>query len=111
MTGMPSSVAFLTAGKIAWLSIARIKRTLAPLEMRLSTSVSCLAGEACASAEMYFAPALSSTALIAASSVFQRSSWKFDQETPTVMSFAIAANDVRLTEASNVVVRRVGEGH
>ena len=93
MTGMPSSVAFLTAGRIASLSIARMRRTFAPLEIRLSTSVSCLLGEACASAEMYFAPALSSAPLIAASSVFQRSSWKFDQETPTVMSFAIAAND------------------
>ena len=101
MTGIPSSVAFLMAGRIAWLSIARMRRTFAPLEIRLSTSVSCLAGEACASAEMYLAPALSSTALIAASSVFQRSSWKFDQDTPTVMSFATAANDVRLTEASN----------
>ncbi len=101
MMGMPSSVAFLTAGRIASLSIARMSRTFAPLEIRLSTSVSCLLGEACASAEMYFAPTLSSAPLIAASSVFQRSSWKFDQETPTVMSFASAANDVRLTEASN----------
>src|SRR5271165_7656330 len=101
MTGIPSSVAFLIAGKIAWLSIARTKRTLAPLEIRLSTSVSCLLGEACASAEMYFAPALSSAALIAASSVFQRSSWKFDQETPTVMSFAAAAKDIALADASS----------
>src|SRR5271165_217221 len=51
---------------------------------------------------MYFTPALSRTALIAASSVFQRSSWKFDHDTPTVTSFASAAKDVRLTEASNV---------
>ena len=100
MTGMPSSVAFLTAGRIASESFARTMSTLAPFEIRLSTSASCLVGDPCASAEMYFAPALSSTALIAASSVFQRSSWKFDQETPTVMSFAIAANDVTLTEAS-----------
>jgi hypothetical protein len=41
--------------------------------------------------------------LIAASSVFHRSSWKFDQETPTVMSFAAAAKEERLAEASNVV--------
>ena len=103
MTGMPSSPAFLTAGRIASESIARMIRTFAPFEIRLSTSASCLLGDPCASAEMYFAPALSSTALIAASSVFQRSSWKFDQETPTVTSFASAANDVRLTEASKVV--------
>src|SRR5208283_5738731 len=99
MIGMPSSVAFLTAGRIALLSIARMRRTFAPFEIRLSTSVSCLLGDPCASAEMYFAPALSSTALIAASSVFQRSSWKFDQETPTVRSFADAAKDVTLAEA------------
>src|SRR5271166_486008 len=103
MTGMPSSDAFLTAGRIASESFARTMSTLAPFEIRLSTSASCLVGDPCASAEMYFAPALSRTALIAASSVFQRSSWKFDQETPTVTSFARAANDVRLTEASNVV--------
>ena len=101
MTGMPSSVAFLTAGRIASLSIARMMSTLAPLAIRLSTSVSCLAGEACASAEMYFAPPLSRAALIAASSVFQRSSWKFDQDTPTVRSFADAAKDNTLAEASN----------
>ena len=50
---------------------------------------------------MYLAPVGASAALIAASSVFQRSSWKFDQETPTTMSFAIAASDVRLAEASS----------
>src|SRR5271165_6737502 len=102
MTGMPSSVAFLTAGRIASLSIARMSRTFAPFEIRLSTSVSCLLGEACASAEMYFAPTLSSAFLIAASSVFQRSSWKFDQETPTVMSLADAASAVRPTDPNNV---------
>ena len=47
-------------------------------------SLSCLDEEDCASAETYSAPASSSAALIAASSVFQRSSWKFDQLTPTV---------------------------
>src|SRR5271166_2051311 len=69
--------------------------------MRLSTSASCLVGLACASAEMYFAPTLSRAPLIAASSVFQRSSWKFDQETPTVRSFAEAAKETRLADASN----------
>ena len=36
--------------------MARMTSTFAPLEIRLSTSVSCLVGEPCASAEMYFAP-------------------------------------------------------
>src|SRR5260370_33729178 len=99
---MPSSVAFLTAGRIASESIARMMSTLAPFEMRLSTSASCLVGEPCASAEIYLAPLASRAPLIAASSVFQRSSWKFDQETPTVTSFADAARDVRLTEANSV---------
>src|SRR5208282_4639855 len=101
MTGMPSSDAFLTAGRIASESIAKMMRTSAPLEIRLSTSVSCLVGEPCASAEMYFAPLASSAFLIAASSVFQRSSWKFDHETPTVTSFAHAARDVRLIDAKS----------
>src|SRR6204780_4988797 len=101
MTGMPSSLAFLTAGRIASESMARMTRTLAPFEMRLSTSVSCLVGDPWASAEIYLAPWASSAFLIAASSVFQRSSWKFDHETPTVTSFAHAARDVRLTEAKS----------
>ena len=94
MTGMPSSLAFLIAGRIASESMARMIRTLAPFEIRLSTSVSCLVGEPCASAEMYLSPAASSAPLIAASSVFQRSSWNFDQETPTATSFAGAARDM-----------------
>src|ERR1700722_10351212 len=100
MTGMPSSLAFLTAGRIASESMARMMRTLAPLEMRLSTSVSCLVGDPWASAEIYLAPCASSAFLIAASSVFQRSSWKFDHETPTVTSFAIAAKETTLADAS-----------
>ena len=71
--------------------------TLASFEIRLSTSVSCFDGEFWASAEIYFTPALSRTALIAAS----RSSWKFDHDTPTVRSFAITAIDVRLADASS----------
>src|ERR1700689_2306295 len=101
MTGMPSSLAFLTAGRIASESMARMMRTLAPFEMRLSTSVSCLVGDPWASAEIYLAPWASSAFLIAASSVFQRSSWKFDHETPTVTSFAHAARDVSLTEGKS----------
>src|SRR5271156_6843273 len=95
MTGMPSSFAFLTAGRIASESMARMMRTLAPFEIRLSTSVNCLVGEACASAEMYLAPDGANAALIAASSLFQRSSWKLDQDTPTTMSFAMAAPDTQ----------------
>src|SRR5271170_4778975 len=98
MTGMPSSLAFLTAGRMASESIARMMMTLAPFEMRLSTSVSCLVGEACASAEIYLAPDGARAALIAASSVFQRSSWKLDQDTPTTMSLAAAAKDIKLVE-------------
>src|ERR1700734_406176 len=49
---------------------------------------------------MYLAPWASSAFLIAASSVFQRSSWKLDQDTPTVRSFAIAARETTLAEAS-----------
>src|ERR1700722_18043845 len=99
MTGMPSSLAFLTAGRIASESMARMMRTLAPFEIRLSTSVSCLVGDPWASAEIYLAPWASSAFLIAAS-VFQRSSWKFDHETPTVTSFAIAAKETTLADAS-----------
>ena len=76
-------------------------RTFAPFEIRLSTSASCLVGLACASAEMYFAPDGASPALIAASSVFHRSSWKFDQDTPTTMSFAIAEIETTLVDASS----------
>src|ERR1700728_143206 len=100
MTGMPSSLAFLTAGRIASESMARMTRTLAPLEMRRSTSVSCLVGDPWASAEIYLAPWASSAFLIAASSVFQRSSWKFDHETPTVTSFASAAKETTLADAT-----------
>src|SRR6478752_333913 len=75
-------------------------RALAPCEISDSTSVSCFAAEDCASAEIYLAPWASSAFLIAASSVFQRSSWKFDQETPTVRSFAIAAKETTLADAS-----------
>ena len=39
---------------------------------------------------MYLSPAASIAAFIAASSVFQRSSWKFDQDTPITLSFASA---------------------
>ncbi len=56
-------------------------------------SVSCFAADDWASAEMYLSPAASSAALIAASSVFQRSSWKLFQDTPTIVCADAAAAD------------------
>ena len=53
-------------------------------------SVNCFCAEDCASAEMYLSPAAAIAAFIAASSVFQRSSWKFDQETPMTLPLASA---------------------
>ena len=53
-------------------------------------SVNCFCAEDCASAEMYLSPAAAIAALIAASSVFQRSSWKFDQDTPMTLPLACA---------------------
>ena len=53
-------------------------------------SVNCFCADDCASAEMYLSPAAAIAALIAASSVFQRSSWKFDQETPITLPLASA---------------------
>ena len=51
---------------------------------------------------MYLAPCAASAFLIAASSVFHRSSWKFDHDTPTVRSFAIAAKETTVADASKV---------
>src|SRR6185312_8277043 len=88
---MPSSVAFWMAGPIAEESCTRTISALAPCEIRLSTSLNCFSAEDCASAEMYLSPSASSCFLMAASSVFQRSSWKFDHDTPTILSFACAS--------------------
>ena len=73
-------------------SCARMISAFAPRPIRLSTSDNCLAVELCASVLMYFTPAASSAFLMAASSVFQRSSWKFDQLTPTIKSAALTAD-------------------
>ena len=59
MTGMPASWAFLRAGRMALLSCASRIRTLAPFEMRVSTSVSCCSLLRLASASMYLPPAAS----------------------------------------------------
>src|ERR1700683_1475237 len=87
---MPSSTAFCTAGPMADESCARTISTLACCEIRLSMSVNCFCGDDCASAEMYLSPAAEIAAFIAASSVFQRSSWKFDQDTPITLPLACA---------------------
>src|SRR6516165_6682066 len=84
MTATPWSSAFCTAGATASLSCARTISTLAPFGTRLSISVACFSAEDCASAEIYCAPPFSNAALIAASSVFQRSSWKLFHDTPTI---------------------------
>ena len=52
MTGMPSAVAFCTAGTIASVSWARITSASAPRVIRLSTSAICFSLELCASALM-----------------------------------------------------------
>src|SRR6516165_8253810 len=87
---MPSSTAFCTAGATAEESCAKTISALAPCAIRLSMSVNCFCGDDCASAEMYLSPAAVIAAFIAASSVFQRSSWKFDQETPITLPLACA---------------------
>src|ERR1700683_2381805 len=53
-------------------------------------SVNCFCADDCASAEMYLSPAAAIAPLMAASSVFHRSSWKFDQETPMTLPLATA---------------------
>ena len=80
--------------------MARMMSTFAPLEMRLSTSVSCLVGEPCASAEMYLAPCaverLLDRGLVGLPALFlEVRPGDADRH-----SFAIAAKEVRLTEAS-----------
>ena len=101
---MPSFAAACTAGPMAWLSWARMMSASTPCAMSDSTSESCLAEEDCASAETYSAPASSSAAWIAASSVFQRSSWKLDQLTPTVIPSCAVA---RVPKPRAVVAARV----
>src|SRR5262245_43951182 len=61
-------------------------------------SAACFCAEVWASAEMNLSPAASTTALIAASSVFQRSSWNVFQETQIVLPAAFA-----VAESANVI--------
>src|SRR4029078_476503 len=104
MTGIFSASALLTAGATASESCARTMRTFAPCEIRLSMSVSCLDADDCASDEMYLAPAAARTALMAASSVFQRSSWKLFQDTPTTTwasdTLAVTARPAKASDAT-----------
>src|ERR1700689_2641397 len=87
---MPSSTAFWTAGAMAKASWAKTISTSAFRAMRLLTSANCFCADDCASAEIYLSPAAAMADFIAASSVFQRSSWKFAQETPTTFPAALA---------------------
>src|SRR5512141_1076887 len=85
MTGMPASFAFWRAGRIALLSCASRIRTLAPFEMRVSTSVSCCSLLRFASASMYLPPAASTVCLMFGwSCAAHRGCWKLFQDTPTV---------------------------
>src|SRR5215203_2565790 len=85
ITGMPASLAFWRAGRIALLSCARRTRTFAPCEMRLSTSVSCCSELRLASALMYLPPAASTVDFrFGSSCAAQRGCWKLFHETPTV---------------------------
>lgn len=79
----PSASASAAAGRTASASQASTIRASAPRAIRFSLSAICFSAGAWASAMMYFAPIALSRSLMAASSVFQRSSWKLDQETPT----------------------------
>src|SRR5690606_7348925 len=102
---MPSATAAATAGPMASLSWARTIRASAPWLIRLSISVSCLEADDWASAEIYWAPAASRAALIAPSSVFQRSSWKLFQDTPTTMESCARTAPVITVEASKTAAK------
>src|SRR5210317_402691 len=80
-------------------------RALQPRAIKFSTSEICLLESAWASALIYLAPSFSSCPFIAASSVFQRSSWKFDQLTPTVSDFAKAAPLTTVSTATAINVK------
>src|ERR1051325_9179583 len=103
---MPSAWAFFTAGSTASASHASTTSTLAPRVTRSSMLAACFSFEPAASALMYLPPAFSIAAFIAASSRFQRSSWKFDHETPTVWAAAMRAAARTPTVTSNSVQLR-----
>src|SRR6478752_4220502 len=91
MTGIPASLAFWSAGRMALLSWASRIRTLAPFEMRVSTSVSCCSLLRFASASMYLPPPASTVDwMFGLSCAAQRGCWKLFHDTPTVQSVAAA---------------------
>ena len=83
---------------------AKTIMALAPRAIRLSMSDNCFSAEPPASALMYFAPPAARADFMAASSVFQRSSWKLDQLTPTTSS-AIARPIPSTSNRTTAVVR------
>ena len=97
---MPSFAAASIAGAIASLSQALITKASTPWVISASISVNCLADDDSASADTYVLPAASMAATIAASSIFQRSSWKLAQDTPMDMPSAKAADPVKPAAAT-----------
>src|ERR1043166_3938971 len=104
MTGIPSDRARFTAGSTASASHARTTSTLAPRVIKFSMSAACFSFEPWASALMYLPPAFSIAAFMAASSRFQRSSWKFDQDTPTVCANTVLAPHSTLAATPAVTI-------
>ena len=92
MTGMPASLAFWSAGRTALVSCASRTRTLAPCEIRVSTSVSCCSVLRFASASMYVPPPASTAFwMFGLSCAAQRGCWKLFHDTPTVQPAAAVA--------------------
>ena len=91
MTGTPASLAFWTAGPMTVVSWARMTRTFAPCDSRLSTSVSCCSVLRFASASMNVPPpAVTVSRMFGWSCAAQRGCWKLFHDTPTVQSVAAA---------------------
>src|SRR6478672_3165826 len=90
MTGMPASLAFWSAGRMALLSCASRIRTLAPFEIRVSTSVSCCSVTRLASASIYVPPPASTVDLIFGWSCAAHRGWWLFHDTPTVHAPAAA---------------------
>ena len=87
MTGMPASLAFWIAGRMALVSCASTIRTLAPFEIMVSMSVACCSLLRFASASMYVPPPASTVFLMfGLSCAAQRGCWKLFHDTPTVQA-------------------------
>src|SRR3954453_22189633 len=91
MTGMPASLAFLSAGRIALLSCASRTRTLAPLLISVSISDSCFSLFRFASGSPTIVPPPSWMALNidGLSVAAQRGCWKLFHEMPTLQPVAV----------------------